>query len=235
MQKQSAFSRGLKAGLPIGMGYFSVSLTFGILAVSYGFSWWQAVVISMLTVTSAGQFAGIGTMCHPGQYFAMLVSQLTINVRYSMMSVSLSQKVDSSFGRAARWILGFFVTDEIFAVAAGEKVVARAFMSGLAVLPYAGWSLGTLVGALLGNVLPERLMNALCIALYGMFVAIVVPVARKERPVLYVVLLAMVLSCGFMWLPVLKEVSSGIAVSLCAVAAAAVGALLFPVKEEVAA
>lgn len=235
MQKQSAFSRGLKAGLPIGMGYFSVSLTFGILAVSYGFSWWQAVVISMLTVTSAGQFAGIGTMCHPGQYFAMLVSQLTINVRYSMMSVSLSQKVDSSFGRAARWILGFFVTDEIFAVAAGEKVVTRAFMSGLAVLPYAGWSLGTLVGALLGNVLPERLMNALCIALYGMFVAIVVPVARKERPVLYVVLLAMVLSCGFMWLPVLKTVSSGIAVSLCAVAAAAVGALLFPVKEEVAA
>lgn len=233
MRTESAFSRGLKAGLPIGLGYFSVSLSFGILAVSYGFSWWQAVLISMLTVTSAGQFAGIGTMCHPGQYFAMLISQITINVRYSMMSVSLSQKVDSRFGKAARWLLGFFVTDEIFAVAAGEKVVTAPFMAGLAVLPYVGWSAGTLAGALLGNVLPERLMNALCIALYGMFVAIVVPVARKERPVAIVVALAMGLSCCFTVLPVLKGISSGIAVSLCAVIAAAVGAWCFPVKDEV--
>lgn len=232
MKTENAFRRGLKAGLPIGLGYFSVSLSFGILAVSFGFTWWQAVLISMTTVTSAGQFAGITTMCHPGQYFAMLISQLTINVRYSMMGVSLSQKVDSKFGKAARWILGFFITDEIFAVAAAEKEVTRPFMTGLAVLPYVGWSLGTLTGGLLGNVLPERLMNALCIALYGMFIAIVVPVARKEKPVLVVVLLAMVLSCGFTYLPVLKEISSGLAVSICAVLAAAVGAAAFPVKEE---
>ena len=105
MATASAFRRGLHAGIPIGLGYFSVSLSFGILAVSYGFSWWQAVLISMTTVTSAGQFAGINTMLHPGQYLAMLISQLTINVRYSMMSVSLSQKVDKSFGKAARWNL----------------------------------------------------------------------------------------------------------------------------------
>lgn len=232
MATTSAFRRGLHAGIPIGLGYFSVSLSFGILAVSYGFSWWQAVLISMTTVTSAGQFAGINTMLHPGQYLAMLVSQLTINVRYSMMSVSLSQKVDKSFGKAARWILGFFMTDEIFAVAAAEKEVTKPFFAGLAVLPWIGWTLGTLTGGLIGNILPQRLMNALCIALYGMFIAIVVPVAKKEKPVLIVVILAMLFSCLFTWIPGLNTVSSGIAVSLCAVAAAAVGAALFPVKEE---
>lgn len=232
MPTTSAFRRGLHAGLPIGLGYFSVSLSFGILAVSYGFSWWQAVLISMTTVTSAGQFAGIQTMVIPGQYLAMLVSQLTINIRYSMMSVSLSQKLDKYFGNAARWILGFFMTDEIFAVAAAEKEVSRPFFSGLAVLPWIGWTLGTLTGSLVGGILPQRLMNALCLALYGMFIAIVVPVAKKEQPVLMVVLLAMVFSSLFTWVPGLNTVSSGIAVSLCAIAAAAVGAALFPVKEE---
>lgn len=234
MKTNNAFRRGLSAGLPIGLGYFSVSISFGILAVSYGFTWWQAVLVSMVCVTSAGQFAGITTMIHPGQYFAMLLSQLTINVRYSMMGVSLSQKVDASFGKLSRWALGFFITDEIFAVAAAQQVLTRPFMAGLAVLPYAGWSLGTLVGALVGNILPERLMNALCIALYGMFIAIVVPAAKKERPVLAVVALAAVFSCLFTWLPGLKAVSSGIAVSLCALIAAAIGAAVFPIKEEAA-
>ena len=227
----NSFSRGLKAGIPIGLGYFSVSISFGILAISGGFTWWQAVLISMTTVTSAGQFAGIGMMMLPGQYFAMLISQLTINVRYSMMAISLSQKVDDSFGKAARWLLGFFITDEIFAVAVAEPRLSRSFLSGLAVLPYIGWALGTLTGAVVGSILPQSLLNALCIALYGMFTAIVVPVAKQERPVLLVVLLAMVLSCLFTWVPVLNTVSTGIAVSVCAITAAAVGAALFPVKE----
>lgn len=233
MRVPNAFRRGFNAGLPIGLGYFSVSLSFGILAISYGFSWWQAVLISMACVTSAGQFAGIGIMCSPGQYIAMLVSQLTINVRYSMMGVSLSQKLDSHFGRVWRWILGFFITDEIFAVAAAERELSRPFFLGLTVLPYTGWALGTLCGALVGNILPQRLMNALCIALYGMFVAIVVPVAKKERSVLAVVILAAAVSCLFTWLPGLKEISSGISVSLCAILAAAAGAAMFPVKEDV--
>ena len=232
MKSDNAFRRGFHAGIPIGLGYFSVSISFGILAVSYGFSWWQAVLISMLTVTSAGQFAGINTMVHPGQYIAMLVSQLTINVRYSMMSVSLSQKVDATFGKLARWLLGFFITDEIFAVAAAEKALTKPFMAGLAVAPYIGWTLGTLTGALVGNILPERLMNALCIALYGMFVAIVTPVAKNEKPVLLVVILAMALSCLFTWLPVVKAIPGGICVSLCAIAAAAIVAALCPVKED---
>ena len=232
MSTNRNFFRGLRAGIPIGAGYFSVSLSFGILAVSYGFTWWQAVVISMLTVTSAGQFAGIQAMLTPGQYFPLLLSQATINIRYSMMSVSLSQKADAAFGRLWRWLLGFFMTDEIFAVAASEPVVKPRFFAGLTVLPWLGWVLGTLTGGLLGSILPENLMNALSVALYGMFIAIVAPVAKKEMPVLLAVGIAGVCSCLCAWLPTLKELPSGISVSLCAILAAAAAAAIFPVKEE---
>lgn len=228
----SEFSRGFRAGIPIGIGYLSVSFTFGIMAVSYGFAWWQAVIISMLTLTSAGQLAGISVMMNPGQYLEMLLSQLTINVRYSFMSVSLSQKVASSFRGVKRWLLGFFMTDEIFAVASAEKVVDAKFFFGLSVAPYFGWTLGTLAGSVLGNILPEVLMNSLCLAIYGMFLAIFVPKARASRAILLVIAIAILLHILFCYLPVLKAVSSGIAVSVSAVVAALLGAWLFPCEEE---
>lgn len=227
--KMKEFVRGLKAGIPIGLGYLSVSFTFGMIAVSYGFSWWQALAISMTTVTSAGQFAGIGMMMLPGQQIAMLISQLTINVRYAFMSISLSQKLEDRFRGIYRWLLAFFMTDEIFAVASAEKEVKRVFFAGLAVMPYLGWSLGTLIGALLGNVLPERLMRAFGLAIYGMFVAIVVPEMKKEKSIIFVVLFAMVCSCVFYYMPALSQISSGISISICAILAAAIGAIIFPV------
>lgn len=228
----NSYIRGVKAGVPIGLGYLSVSFTFGIMAVSYGFKWWQAVLISMVTVTSAGQFSGIGTMLHPGQYLEMLISQLTINVRYSFMSISLSQKTDEKFKGIWRWLFGFMMTDEIFAVASTEKEVSRSFFAGLMTTPYLGWTLGTLVGALLGNILPERLMSALGLAIYGMFVAIVMPGMKESKAVVIVVLLAVGLSSLFYYMPVLSQVSSGLAISICAIIAALVGAVFFPVKEE---
>lgn len=227
-----SYIRGVKAGIPIGLGYLSVSFTFGIMAVSYGFEWWQAVLISMLTVTSAGQFSGIGTMLHPGQYIEMLISQMTINVRYSFMSISLSQKTDEKFKGVWRWLFGFMMTDEIFAVASTEKEVSRSFFAGLAATPYLGWTLGTLVGALLGNILPQRLMSALGLAIYGMFVAIVMPGMKESKAVVIVVLLAVGLSSLFYYVPVLSQVSSGLAISICAIAAALAGAAVFPVKED---
>lgn len=233
MKIKNSFLRGLKSGIPIGLGYLSVSFTFGIMAISLGFEWWQAVLISMTTVTSAGQLSGITIMVNPGQYIEMLISQLTINIRYSFMAVSLSQKADSKFKGIFRWLLGFFITDEIFAVAVNEENVTRSFFSGLAVIPYLGWTLGTLAGALLGNILPDSVMSALCIAIYGMFVAIIAPKATKEKPLLAVVAVALALSCMFYYLPLLKDISSGISISVCAVAAAIIGALIFPKKEEV--
>lgn len=226
------FIKGIKSGIPIGMGYLSVSFTFGIMAVSYGFKWWQAVLISMMTVTSAGQFAGIGIMRYPGHYMEMLLSQLTINIRYSFMSLSLSQKTDNYFTGAYRWLLGFFMTDEIFAVASAEEQVSKSYFLGLSVIPYLGWSIGTLIGALVGNVLPNRLMSALSLAIYGMFVAIVIPEMKRTKSVVYVVVAALILRCILYYLPQLKNIPGGIAISICAIAAAIFGAVLFPVKEE---
>ena len=228
----NSFLRGLKSGIPIGLGYLSVSFTFGLMAISIGFTWWQALLISMTTVTSAGQFSGINTMIVPGQYIEMLISQFTINVRYSFMSVSLSQKTDKKFKGIYRFLLGFFMTDEIFAVASAEDKVKRSFFFGLSVIPYIGWSLGTLSGALIGAFLPEVLMNALTIALYAMFIAIVTPKAKSEKNVLFAVIISVILSCAFYYLPILNTVSSGLTVSICAILAAVLAAVFFPIKTE---
>ncbi len=226
------YINGLKAGISIGLGYLSVSFAFGIMAVSYGFYPWQAVVISMLTLTSAGQFAGIGIMLIPGQYMSMLISQLTINVRYSFMGISLSQKLDEKFKGIWKWLFGYFITDEIFAVAVSEETVGRSFFLGLSTLPWIGWTAGTLLGAVLGNILPEPAMSALGIAIYGMFVAIVVPDMKKSKSVVLVVLLSSVLSVCFNYAPYLKEVPMGISISLCAIISAIVISIIYPIPDE---
>ncbi len=225
------FIRGLKAGIPIGLGYFSVSFSFGIMAVSLGFDWWQAVIVSMACVTSAGQLAGISIMASPGQYMQMLISQITINIRYSFMSISLSQKVETKLTGIWRWLYAFMITDEIFGVATMEKSVTRSFLAGLFIIPYLGWSLGTLSGALLGNVLPPIIMSSLCLAMYGMFVAIVAPAAKEYKPLCIIILLTLLLSTAQFYLPLLKEIPSGLAICFCAIIAAAIGAKFFPIEE----
>ncbi len=227
-----SYFRGVRAGVPIGIGYLSVSFSLGILAVSMGMYVWQAVLISMVTLTSAGQLSGIHTMCVPGQYMEMLISQLTINVRYSFMSICLSQKTDAKFKGIYRLLLGFFMTDEIFAVASTEKSVSRSYFLGLAAAPYIGWTCGTLLGALLGDILPERVMGALCLAIYAMFVAIVIPQVRAEKTLGVVVGVSVLLSTAFYYFPILKSVSSGLAVTVCAISAAVLGAWFFPKPQE---
>ena len=125
--KKTEFVKGLKAGIPIGLGYLSVSIAFGIMGSKLGLHIWQTLLISMLTLTSAGQLAGLNIMINPGLYLEMFITQTTINVRYSFMSISLSQKIDSKFKGIYKWLLGFFVTDEIFAVAISKEKVSRSF------------------------------------------------------------------------------------------------------------
>ena len=228
---KSQLKKGIASGLPIGLGYLSVSFTFGIMATSAGLSWWQALLISMLNLTSAGQLAGINIMIHPMQYIEMLIAQVTINIRYSFMSVSLSQKTDDSFKMKDRWILGGFVTDEIFGVAITEDKVNKYFFAGLTILPYIGWASGTLIGSLLGNVLPDIVLNSLNIALYAMFIAIIIPEAKKSKAITIVSLIAVGLSCIFYFVPALSNISSGLTICICAVAATCIGAILFPIKE----
>lgn len=229
----NSFSKGLKDGIPIGLGYLSVSFTFGMKAVTDGLPIWAAVVISMTNLTSAGQFAGLTLMATGAPLFEMALTQMVINMRYSLMSLSLSQKLHKSVTFLDRLLIAFCNTDEIFAVASGQKgEVGKRYFFGLAVTPYLGWAAGTLLGAVASGLLPGFVQSALGIAIYGMFLAIILPPAKHSRPIALVILMAVALSCLFFWVPGLSEVSSGFVIIICAVAASALGALLFPIREE---
>lgn len=224
---------GLRDGIPIAAGYFSVSFTFGMLAVQDGISPFHAVLISLLNLTSAGQFAGLTVIVSGASLLEMALTQLVINIRYALMSVSLSQKLDSSVKTFQRMLIAYGNTDEIFAVASSKPgSVGSRYMYGLIFLPVLGWVGGTLTGAVASTLLPAAVISALGVALYGMFIAIVVPVAKESREVLIVVGAALVFSTAFYYLPVLQEISSGFTIIICTVAAAGIGAVLFPVKEE---
>ena len=230
---QNSFWAGFHDGVPIGLGYLSVSVTFGMMAVTGGLPVWAAVAISMTNVTSAGQFAGLSLIFGGGTLFETTLTQFVINLRYALMSLSLSQKLERRVGLIDRMLFSFMMTDEVFAVASGQKgEVGKRYLFGVMIAPYCGWALGTLCGAVASGFLPPSVRNALSIAIYGMFIAIVVPVAKQSRAVLGVVALAVALSCAMHWLPVLNTVSSGFSIILCTVLAAGLGALAAPVPDE---
>lgn len=227
------FLQGIKDGSAIGIGYFSVSFTFGIAAAASGLLWWQALLVSMMNLTSAGQFAGITVMAAVGSYLELAVSQLVINLRYALMSISLSQRTEAEFTTGKKLVLGFAITDEIFAVAMSKPgQIGSGYFLGLAVLPYLGWTFGTLVGAVCGNILPKTVCEALGLAIYGMFIAIVIPVVRKNSNVLKMVVLAILISCCLYYIPGLNKISGGFAIIICAVTASAAGAFLYPAAEQ---
>lgn len=227
------FQWGLKDGAPIALGYFSVSFSFGILALGGGLTIFQAALTSLTNVTSAGQFAGLQIMIAGGTLLEMVLTQLIINLRYALMSLSLSQKLSEKVTFGQRLLIAFANTDEIFAVAmAHGKSLTFPYMAGLQILPILGWTAGTAVGAAAGSMLPKSVNSALSVALYGMFIAVVIPVARKVRPVLITAVLAMLMSCLIYYLPIFSGISAGVSIIICTVAASAAGAVLFPVHEE---
>jgi predicted branched-subunit amino acid permease len=227
------WTKGVKDGIPIGIGYFAVSFSFGI-AGSHILSWPLVTLISMFNLTSAGQFAGLKIIESLGTIFEMAVATFFINLRYSLMAISLSQKVDSSFGIVKRLLLSTGITDEIYAVAMAQKSrVSASYFFGLMCFPYLGWSLGTFVGAFSGSILPVEVSQALGVALYAMFVAIVVPEMKKQRSVFIVVILSIICSLLFYYAPVLNQTSVGFSIILSAMIASAIGAILFPVEENI--
>lgn len=231
--KGKDFWTGLKASLPVFIGYFSVSFGFGTLAVTKGLKAMEAALISLTNVTSAGQFAGLAVIAAGGPLIDMILTQLVINSRYALMSLALGQKMGKRFGVGLRLLTAFYNTDEIFALAMAKPApLTVPYMLGLGVLPVVGWTGGTLMGALAGSILPDSVMTALGVALYGMFVAIVVPQAKASRPILAAVAIAMGMSCLFRWAPMLNTVSEGLSIVISTVIAATVCALLFPVPDE---
>lgn len=232
MNKKNAFQKGLIDGIPICLGYLSVSFAFGIFAVENGLSPLEAVLISMSCVTSAGQLAAVPIIAGGGSLIELAISQLVINMRYALMSISLSQKFDDSVKTRNRFPIAFVNTDEVFAVASGQfGKVSKWYMYGLELLPWAGWALGTTLGALAGDILPAIVTSSLGVAIYGMFIAIVVPVAKQERGVSLCVAIAVVLSCLFTYVPQLSQIPSGFAIIICAVIASAVMAVAAPIEE----
>ncbi len=227
------YKQGLKDGIPIALGYFAVSFAFGVSVVGGGLEWFVVAVMSLTNVTSAGQFAGAAVIMATGSIFEIILTQVVINARYFLMSISLSQRLDEKVALFDRLLISYGVTDEIFGVAISKKqAVTKEYMYGLILLPVVFWTLGTLVGGIMGNILPEIVLNSLSIALYAMFIAIVVPQGMQDKKVFIVALISIAFSCLFYFTPVLKEVSSGIAYIVCALVASIIGALCFPVKEK---
>lgn len=229
------FFKGIKAGLPVCAGYFSVSFGFGSMAVVQGIGLLQATLISATNLTSAGQFAGLTVIVSGATVLELILTQLIINSRYSLMSVALGQKFGQKVGFWKRIICAYFNTDELFAIGMSRKEpLSPTFFVGAGVISWVGWTSGTALGAIAGSALPLDIRASLSVMLYGMFIAIVVPEVKKGKAMLVNMLLALIFSCLFTWVPGLNMISDGLVIVICTVAAAAICAILFPVKQEVA-
>ena len=232
-QAKGFFFQGFKAGIPIGMGYFAVSFTLGIAARKAGMTWIQSGFMSAAMLASAGQFAGISALSLGAGYGEMIVTELVVNLRYLLMSSALSQKVRQDRPFFHRFFMAYGVTEEIFAVSMGaEGKLEPWYMYGAIASAAPGWVLGTVMGVLLGMILPARAMSAMSVALYGMFLAIVVPPSKKDRIIALVVLISMGASGIFAVIPLLNQIPSGFQIMILTIVVAGAAAVLFPVKDE---
>jgi len=227
-QLPATFLNGLKAGLPIGLGYLIVSFTFGMTACLSGFTPLEAIFMSMTNVTSAGQFAGMQLINSQATYIELMITVGIINIRYLLMSAVLSQKLSDKMTLLQRLTLSFGVTDEVFSVALVEvKEITFSYFIGLFTLPYLGWVFGTVFGALMDNLLDPHMQSAASIALYCMFIALVLPPSKHHNDIRFVVLLTIGLRIVFIFTPLLNRISSGYSIILCATLAAFIGALIY--------
>lgn len=234
LNRLSFYKKGLKNGFPIFLGYFAVSFTFGIAAVKAGISPLYAILMSATNFTSAGQFAALSVIVGGGTYIEIALSQLVINLRYSLMSSSLSQRFREDMPIIHRFLIAFGNTDEVFGVCSGYPVanIPAAYCYGVISAALPGWALGTAVGAFLGAVLPTAILSALGIALYGMFIATILPPAKNNKVIMLVIIISMVLSAIFTLAPLLREISSGFRITILTLIIALAAAYFFPIGEE---
>ena len=228
------FRRGMKDGIPIALGYFTVSFSLGIAARNAGMTALQGGIMSFTNMTSAGQFAGMTVIAAGSGYLVMAMMELVINARYLLMSCSLSQRLDERLSTPKRLLLGLTVTDEIFGISIGVEGAYLDPMYSLGAFCVAcpGWTMGTVSGAIMGDVLPGRIVSALSVALFGMLIAVFIPPTKKDKVVAGTVVAAMVLSFLFTQLPFLSEIAEGMKLIILTIVIAGAAAVLFPVKEE---
>ncbi|MDD4370907.1 MAG: AzlC family ABC transporter permease [Anaerostipes sp.] len=233
MDVQNRYGQGLVDGIPIGLAYLAVSFAFGIAGMSKGIPVWAVVIISATCLTSAGQFAGIISIASGGSIVELILSQMVINLRYTIMSIAVGQKLTQDTPVWHRFIMAFGVTDEAFAVSCGRKgEIGSRYFYGIMTVMWSAWTLGTFLGATASGILPEAVMNALGLAIYGMLIALVIPPAKHNPHIVLVVFAAVVCSLVFRYVEVFSFISSGFSIIICTLIAATLGALIFPIKEE---
>ena len=226
------FLFGMKKGIPVALGYFAVSFSFGVMA-SKGITPLMATIISATNLTSSGQYAGVNLMMESASYIEIALTVLLINLRYSLMSISLSQRLDPSMHLGTKLLVGFGITDEVYAlsITSPHKLTAK-YMFGLISLPFVGWVSGTAVGAFGAQFFNQDLLSAMGIALYAMFIAIIIPDARKSKPISIVILIAVAISCMFYYIPGIKEIGLGFKIIIATVIASIIGAIFFPIPDD---
>ena len=226
------YARGLKAGVPIGLGYLAVAFTLGIAAKNAGLTAFQATLTSFLINASAGEFVGFTLIGAGASYLEVAIMELVANARYLLMSFSLSQKLSPKTGVGHRMLIGWYVTDEVFGVSISAPGHLNPFYTyGAISLACPGWAIGTCLGVIVGNILPASLVSALSVGLYGMFIAIFVPPSKTSKVIAGLVLVSMALSFAFNRIPVFDGISSGVKTIILTVAISAAAALLFPIRE----
>lgn len=230
------YRRGMRDGIPIALGYFAVSFTLGIAAKNAGFTAGQASLTSLLINASAGEFAGFTLIAAGASYLEVAIMEMIANARYLLMSCSLSQKLPPETPLRHRLLLAFDLTDEIFAISVVRPGALNPWYTyGAVTVALPGWSVGTYLGVVMGNVLPVRLVCALSVGLYGMFLAIIVPPARQSRIVAGVVLFSMAASFAVSRIRWFDGISSGMKIILLTLVIAGAAAVLFPVEDKPAA
>ena len=233
MSNKQCFLKGMKAGIPIAMGYFAVAIALGIAAVRAGVGAFAAAFASLLNNASAGEYIAFTLIAAGASYMELITMEAVANARYLLMSAALSQKLKVGTSTLKRLLLGFTVTDEIFGVSMMQEGYLNPYFTyGAFVVATTGWTGGTMLGALMGDILPASVVTALSVGLYGMFISVFVPEAKKNRIVALLVLVSFVLSAAFEYLPYISTLSSGLRVIILTVVISLGAALLFPIKEE---
>lgn len=224
---------GIRDGIPIGLGYLAVSFSLGVAARNAGLSAFQGFLVSLLNNASAGEYAGFTVIAANGAYFEIFLMTLIANARYLLMSCALSQKFSPDTPLIHRIFVGYDVTDEIFGITIARPGMLDPFYSYGAILIAApAWAGGTALGVIAGNLLPARAVSALSVALFGMFLAVIIPPARKNRVIALFVLVSFTASFAATYLPLISQLSGGTRTIILTVLISAIAAILFPVNEE---